>query len=145
LLREEIILSPRAAAPAKGLLLLASILAAAGCTYIEVVNHYDLEVDQLERYKAIKIVDPQQRAQPNYRTLGEIRGLSCAKILGQSPSEQDAMDQVRLRAAQAGATAMSPPVCEWSGDLDWKNNCWKTIICASEILVETEPVQGTGT
>lgn len=122
-------------------LLLAAVLALNGCTYIETVNHYDLNHEQLERYKAMEIVGAQQRANGPYRSMGEIRGLSCLRNLKdpQPPSEEVAMDQLRLRASQAGATAISPPVCQRSSDMDWKNNCWQTVICAAEILVQETP------
>lgn len=122
-------------------LLLAAVLALNGCTYIDTVNHYDLDHDQLERYKAIEIVDAQQRANGRYRSLGEIRGLSCLRNLNAQhyPREEDAMDQLRLRASRAGATAITPPICQRSTDMDWANNCWQTVICAAEILVKEAP------
>ena len=122
-------------------LLLAAVVALSSCTYIDTVNHYDLDHDQLERYKAIEIVGAQQRANGHYRSLGEIRGLSCLRNLNaqQYPREDEAIDQLRLRASRAGATAISPPVCKRSTEMDLANNCWQTIICAAEILVE-EPL-----
>ncbi len=122
-------------------LLSAAVLTLSGCTYIDTVNHYDLDHDQLERYKAMEIVGAEQRANGHYRSLGEIRGLSCLKNLNapQYPREEDAVDQLRLRASRAGATAISPPVCQRSTDMDWANNCWQTVICAAEILVKEAP------
>jgi hypothetical protein len=125
-----------------GLLLLASGLAGSGCTYIEIVDHYSLSSQQLQQYRELEIVDIEQRAQGNYRRIGLIRGLSCTRSPPQRASEADALDQLRLRASLAGAHAISPPTCSYSGGVDWNNNCWQSIICESELLVDQarEPV-----
>jgi len=119
-----------------GLLLLASGLVGSGCTYIEVVDHYSLSSQQLQRYRELEIVDLEQRARGDYRRIGLIRGLSCTRNPPQRASEADARDQLRLRASLAGADAISPPNCSYSGGVDWNNNCWQSIICESELLVD---------
>jgi hypothetical protein len=117
-------------------LVLAAILAVSGCSHIEVIDHYDLNSQQLQTYKNLQIVTEDQRSRGDYRSIGEIFGLSCAKILGQSANELNAIEQVRLRASLAGSHAISPPVCVHSADTDWNNNCWDSVICSSEVLVE---------
>lgn len=114
-------------------LLTVACLAGSGCEYIGILYHYDLSTQQLEQYKALQVVTVEQRKDGNYRSLGEIRGVSCSKR-GESISEADAFDQVRLRASLAGAQAVSPPVCTHSNGKDWNNNCVQSIICVSEIL-----------
>jgi hypothetical protein len=125
-----------------GLLLLASGIVGSGCSYIEIVDHYSLSSQQLQRYRELEIVDLEQRARGDYRRIGLIRGLSCTRNPPQRASEADARDQLRLRASLAGAHAISPPTCSHSGGVDWSNNCWQSIICESELLVDQarEPV-----
>ena len=120
-----------------------ALLAGSGCSYIEVVDHYGLSTQQLQQYKALHIVTGEELAGSNYHSIGEIRGLSCAKILGAIPNEQDAVDQVRLRASQAGAHAISSPVCVHSTDIDWSNNCWSRVICSAQVFIDQtrEPPQ----
>lgn len=111
-------------------------LAGSGCSYIEIVDHYSLSSQALQNYKALQILTEEQRSQGDYRSAGEIRGISCERVLGRTPNEPDAMDQVRLRASQAGAHAISLPVCVHSADMDWSNNCWSSVICSAEVLVD---------
>ncbi|MDH3401376.1 MAG: hypothetical protein OEM03_10490 [Chromatiales bacterium] len=111
-------------------------LAGSGCSYIEAVDHYSLSSQELQRYKTLQILTEEQRAQGDYRSVGEIRGISCSKIHSEPPNERDAIDQVRLRASQVGAHAISPPVCVHSTETDWKNNCWSSVICSAEVLVD---------
>ncbi len=111
-------------------------LAGSGCSYIEAVDHYSLDSQQLQRYKDLQILTEEQRSQGDYRSVGEIRGISCSKIHSEPPNERDAIDQVRLRASLAGGHAISPPECVHSTETDWKNNCWSSVICSSELLVD---------
>lgn len=115
-------------------LLTVACLAGSGCEYIGILYHYDLSTQQLEQYKGLQVVTVEQRKDGNYRSLGEISGVSCSRR-GESISEADAFDQVRLRASLAGARAVSSPVCTHSNGTDWNNNCWQSIVCVSEILV----------
>lgn len=118
------------------MLLAAVSLSSSGCSYIEIVDHYSLSSQQLQSYKTLQILTEEQRSQGDYRSAGEIRGISCTRIIGKTPNEPDAIDQVRLRASQAGAHAISPPVCVHSTETDWKNNCWSSVICSAEVLVD---------
>ena len=117
-------------------LVAAASLASSGCSYIDAVDHYSLDSQQLQRYKTLQIVTVEQRAQGDYRSVGEIRGISCSKMHLEPPNERDAIDQVRLRASLAGGHAISPPECVHSTETDWKNNCWSSVICSSEVLVD---------
>jgi len=109
-------------------------LAGAGCSYIEIVDHYALDAEQLQRYSRMRILDGSQRAAGDYRSLGVIRGLSCTR--SHLANEQEAMDQLLLRASLAGGDAVFTPSCVHSGGTDWNNNCWDSVICEAEVLVE---------
>jgi len=117
-------------------LVTAASLSSSGCSYIEIVDHYSLSSQQLQSYKTLQILTEEQRSRGDYRSAGEIRGISCTRMIGKTPNEPDAIDQVRLRASQAGAHAISPPVCVHSTETDWKNNCWSSVICSAEVLVD---------
>jgi hypothetical protein len=131
------------------MLLASAAMAVSGCSYIGVINHYDLDTQALQHYISLQIVTIEERARRDYRSLGEIRGISCGRTPGDAPNERDAMDQVRLRASQAGAHAITPPICVHSDDIEWSNNCWRSVICSAEILVdqtrEPQPEPHTGT
>ena len=47
-----------------------------------------------------------------------------------------AVDQVKIRAAQLGATHISEPVCEANESMDMTNNCMSTVKCSARALVE---------
>ena len=117
-----------------GFSLMTASIASYGCLNIEAVNHYDLSVQQLDRYKSLQVITADQLENGNYRSLGEIHGLSYSSE-GESFSEANAFDQVRLRATLAGAYAISPPVCTHSTGTNWKNAGMQLIICTSKILV----------
>jgi hypothetical protein len=123
---------------------MAAAMATSGCSYIEIIDHYSLDSQQLNLYKTLQIVTPEQRSLGDYRSIGEIRGISCSKIYTTPPNERDAIDQVRLRASLAGGHAISPPVCVHSTETDWKNNCWSSVICSSEVLVDQTREQPPG-
>jgi len=114
--------------------LIAASIASYGCSNIKTVNHYDLGIQQLERYKSLQIITAEQLENGSYRSLGEIHGVSYASE-GDSFSEANAFDQVRLLATLAGAPAISPPVCIHSIASDWNNAGMQSIICTSKILV----------
>lgn len=111
-------------------------LAGSGCSYIETVNHYALDAAQLQRYSRMRILDDTQRAAGDYRSLGVIRGLSCTRNGAGPANEQEAMDQLLLRASLAGGDAVFTPSCVHSGATDWNNNCWSSVICEAEVLAE---------
>ena len=47
-----------------------------------------------------------------------------------------AVDQVKIRAAQLGATHISTPTCEVGETMDMTNNCMSTVKCRARALVQ---------
>ena len=111
--------------------------ALAGCTsFVPVVDFYDADSDTLRRYKAIKVLDSTSPATANLKSLGEIDGIYCKRIPSQVPVDDDlakvlAIDQVKLRAAEAGANYITEPQCTVNRSANFSNNCMGVLMCTS--------------
>ena len=108
-----------------------------GCaTAVPVVDFYDTDAEALRRFPAIDILDDAAIASGGYRALGPVQGLYCSRnhtrLMAQDPNAMlQAIDQVKLQAAELGADAVSEPSCVQSHKTDLTNNCWASIVCDS--------------
>jgi hypothetical protein len=69
-----------------------------------------------------------------YTILGQVEGLSCARQAGSDPSRDAAREELRVRAAVIGGTAVINIVCQ-EGQVDWKHNCWRTARYVGDAIV----------
>ena len=108
-----------------------------GCaTAVPVIDFYDADVETLERFPTIDILAEADIASGRYRDLGPVKGLYCSRdrvgLTVHAPRARlKAIDQVKLRAAELGAHAISEPRCLQSRKTDLTNNCWASIVCES--------------
>jgi uncharacterized protein YbjQ (UPF0145 family) len=66
-----------------------------------------------------------------YTVISKVKGISCHETADQSRngSTDDAMEGIRLKAAQKHADAVINIVCEPYHATDWMNACWSSIVC----------------
>lgn len=84
----------------------------------------------------IRVVSPSQAS--TMHSLGEVVGHSCQnKVWVGEPASTKvgAIDQLRIVAAQKGASAITEPQCE-KGGLSLIKNCWNSWECKATALRE---------
>jgi hypothetical protein len=96
----------------------------------------------------IEDLSPQQRAKLSsltllegtpsreYEIIGPVTGLSCNRNKYQAPdvSDREALDGVKLKAAQLNADAVINTFCQKNSDTDWRNNCWASVKCIGDAV-----------
>lgn len=119
-------------------LILAGTLA--GCaTAVPVVDFYDSDSDTLRRFQIITVLDGESTTAEDLKELGVVEGIYCNKTHGQVSvddrlAEAQAIDQVKLKAAEKGADYITPPQCLARKSTDFTNNCYSTLVCTSSAL-----------
>lgn len=104
-----------------------------GCaSAVPVVDFYDTDSRTLLRFQQITIVSESQ----GLKNLGEVQGIYCNKTYGQVGvndvlAETQAIDQVKLKAAEKGADHIDAPQCEIRDSGDFTNNCYGTVVCTA--------------
>ena len=92
-----------------------------------------------ERQKVAEMVVLKAGAIPreSYQILGSVEGIACKRNLyaSGSPSMDEAMQGVRIRAAKLGADAVTNVVCEDKREVDWGRNCWQTVVCVGDVIL----------
>ena len=88
-----------------------------------------LNPSELEALDRLQILEG-EIAQP-YSVIAKVKGVSCHATADQSRngSTDDAMEGIRLKAAQKHADAVINIVCEPYHMTDWMNDCWSSIVC----------------
>lgn len=103
----------------------------------------DLSVSSLtsaERQKVAEMVVLKAGAIPRagYQILGSVEGLSCKYYRhSNSPTMDEAMQDVRIRAAKLEADAVTNMVCEHQGD-GGRRNCWEAVVCKADAINVTD-------
>ena len=116
-------------------LILAGTLA--GCaTAVPVVDFYDSDSDTLRRFEIITVLDHASANAKDLKNLGEVEGIYCTKTHRQVSvddrlAEAQAIDQVKLKAAEKGAHYITTPQCVIRDSGDFTNNCYSTLVCTS--------------
>ena len=119
-------------------LLVAAVILCSGCgAPIPRIDYYDVETDALQRIRGMGELDAAAIEDGSYSDLGEVGGLFCPTQgiwLNSPEAERMAVDQVKIRAAQLGATHISTPTCVADESMDMTNNCFATIKCSARAL-----------
>jgi hypothetical protein len=109
------------------LALLAGMLATGCQPFVEVVR-----LDEAARVKARSEVKQYLPGElpPNHKVVLQIEATSCRFGLGDPPaSNEDAIDQIRFKAAQIGANGITDVFCDSPGAFDLGKNCWSSVKC----------------
>lgn len=68
------------------------------------------------------------------RTLGPVEGHSCKNKFWDKVSEEDALEQSKIRALEMGANAIVELRYDWSGT-ELARNCWKSVTASGVAVV----------
>jgi len=99
-----------------------------------------LNTEQIHRMDNLIIIKPHDLANVSYKSLGKIKGLSCASGVGRGDyTKEEAIDQLMIKAAKLEANAITNPICQETKTLDVGNNCWGSIKCLSEAIYTETP------
>jgi len=71
-----------------------------------------------------------------YDIISEVKGISCHTTIEQSSalSTEDAIEGVKMKAAQLHADAVINIVCKRDRTRDWTNECWSSMVCAGTAI-----------
>ena len=125
---------------------LAAVVASglSGCaSNIPVVDFYKASSETLRQYRHIEVLTEATAPSSSLVDLGEVEGIYCKKqyrqaSVGDPDAELQAIDQVRLKAAELGADAIAAPSCEMQSSNDFANNCFGTVICRAVAYRQAE-------
>ncbi len=116
------------------LLMMAVMLTACGAP-VAMIDYYGADTPSLQRFARMEILAEADLSSGQFEKVGTVTGIYCKKGVAQTHSDSrvEAIDQVKLKAAQRGATHISTPACTFSG-LDMANNCFEKIVCKAAAL-----------
>ncbi len=105
-----------------------SLTMLAGCGAFVPIQAIDrVGIDIVLAASKVKVVTPEVAT--TMHNLGKIEGHSCMNdAWDPAGTRVGAVDQVRILAAQMGATAISDPICE-EGGVSLIKNCWQSWEC----------------
>jgi hypothetical protein len=71
-----------------------------------------------------------------YRVVLPLSATSCkSKFWDPSGTPEDAIDQLRAKAARAGANGILDPLCEAPEGTSLSKNCWQSVTCHAAGIV----------
>ena len=114
-------------------LLAATLLAGCG-PFIDVVKLDAAERPKLrERLRYYEGSGP-----PSHQVVQPIRATSCKQKLWDPPaSQEDAIDQLRFKAAALGANGISNLTCDSPEGMSVSKNCWSGFTCRADAIKVT--------
>jgi hypothetical protein len=87
----------------------------------------------------VRLYKPTDLAGVSYRTLGEVAAISCKnKLWDPSPSEADAISQLRFKAFTRHANGLMLWGCESYGT-ELSENCWSSVTCRATMIQAVTP------
>jgi len=94
------------------------------------------DLSSADRAKAASIQVFKSPPDRNYEIIGTVKGLSCNrnKYEAQDITENEALQGVKINAAQLGADAVINTFCQTNSDTDWINNCWASVKCIGDAI-----------
>lgn len=100
----------------------------------EAVDIADLTPQQINSMAQIGLYEPGSLAPRQYRSLGFIKGISCAASTYETASRYEALQQVQAKAAIRGADGITNLACLRDDQYDLATNCFATWTCQAEAL-----------
>ena len=99
---------------------------AAGCgPFVEVIR-----LDDATRTKARSDVKQYLELPQTYKVIQQLEATSCMSKAWDPPAtNEDAIDQLRLKASRLGANGIAQVFCDSKGVFDLGKNCWTSIKC----------------
>ena len=116
-------------------IVMAVAVATGGCSY-EVIRVDPLTVDAVRRDVSVyRLADLSEK---NYRVVRSVTATSCSiKTWDPAPTPEDAIDQLRVKAARLGANGIMNVTCERPEGVSLAMRCWASLTChAAAILLD---------
>ena len=102
-------------------------LATGGCAF-EQIRIDPLTVDALR--KDVPVYRLADLSEKNYRVVRPVTATSCSiKTWDPIPTPEDAIDQLRVKAARLGANGIMNVACERPEGVSMAMNCWASLTC----------------
>lgn len=79
------------------------------------------------------ILTSEQVGGRKYTIITEVVGRSCARQAGSDPSMDAAREELKIKAAQVSADAVTSALCK-EGGVDMTHNCWKSVECRGDAV-----------
>lgn len=109
---------------------LIAVLVLCSCgPFVPVTNLKDVPQEQLNQASKVKVymLDGNNEA-PSGEVIGQVEAYSCKNMaFDPPPSKGNALMQLRLKALQMGANAVTDVTFDQSGTDAWGTNCWQSI------------------
>ena len=98
----------------------------AGCgPFVEVVK-----LDDVTRSRVRSAVTQYTELPATYTRMEQVEAVSCRQKAWDPPAtNQDAIDQLRFKAARLGANGLGDVFCDSEGVFDLGKNCWSSVKC----------------
>ena len=95
----------------------------------------DMTSEQRAKLNTIEIT--KNGTEVPHSVIATISGLSCNrnKYQKQDISDEEAIEGIRIKAAQLNADAVINVFCQKNSDTDWRNNCWASVKCIGDAII----------
>ena len=109
-----------------------------GC--ITTPNIQDLSPDIRAKVGAV-IIYKNNIPSESYQRIKTVEGISCHRNAYESRvlTSDEAIDGMRIKAAELDANALTNIVCQQSTGIDWRNNCFQSIVCVGDAVKIINP------
>jgi uncharacterized protein YbjQ (UPF0145 family) len=95
----------------------------------------DLPADKRQAMSAVRILNQAQLQGAKFDVLTIVEGTSCRHWMTDPPaSRTSAIEQLKLKASEAGANAISNIQCDGREPTNYTMNCWESMTCAAEAI-----------
>ncbi len=101
--------------------------------------NYERYIEAIPEGAAAIDLDVSSLPESSYEALGTAKGVSCDGDV----REEYARRYLAVNAAQLGGNAMFGVSCKRSKGIDWRHNCFDSIVCRAEAIKVDEAVLET--
>ena len=114
-------------------LVMAAAVTMGGCAY-EIIRVDPLTVDALR--KDVPVYRPPDLSDKSYRVVKSVTAVSCAmKTFDPTPTPDNAIDQLRVKASRLGANGLMNVTCERPEGVSLAMTCWASVTCHAAAIV----------
>ena len=104
-------------------------------------NIRSLSTEGRVRMASMKVFRDVELPKESYKIIKEVDGISCKRNLyaAKIVSDSEAISEMKIKAAQLGADAITNIICQRKIGIDWGSNCWESIICIGDAIKIIDP------
>jgi Tfp pilus assembly protein PilN len=122
------------------LLLLLTAISLAGCVG-PLVEHVRIDQSSVKSLaERVVVLNEEQSKARQFTVLHPVTATSCKnKLWDSAPTNEDATNQLRVKAMTVGADALANLYCEVPQGTSLTTNCWSSIVCHAAAVKLSEP------